>query len=325
MKAFELVLPTGLDQAMAALGTTWGKSAILAGGIDILGEMKERTLELDRVVNLKSLRDLRYVTADAKGLKLGALATLTEIANSPDVKARWPGLAQAAHSVGTPQIRNVATIGGNLCQRPRCWYYRGLEFHCLKKGGDHCFAEEGENRYHAIFGDGPCHIVHPSDCAPALIALGARMTITGADGKKRDLDVESFFTMPDDVVERENVLHPNDVVTEITVPAPAAGAKSLYLKMREKQSFDFALASVAIAGRVDGGKWSDVRVVLGGVAPKPWRSKAAEDALNGKRIEDATARAAGEAAVKAAKPMRDNAYKVQLARVAVARAAMSLV
>ncbi|MBI1851536.1 MAG: xanthine dehydrogenase family protein subunit M [Planctomycetes bacterium] len=325
MKAFELVLPTGLDQATAALGTTWGKSAILAGGIDILGEMKERTLELDRVVNLKSLRDLRYVTADAKGLKLGALATLTEIANSPDVKARWPGLAQAAHSVGTPQIRNVATIGGNLCQRPRCWYYRGLEFHCLKKGGDHCFAEEGENRYHAIFGDGPCHIVHPSDCAPALIALGARMTITGADGKKRDVDVESFFTMPDEVVERENVLHPNDVVTEITVPAPAAGAKSLYLKMREKQSFDFALASVAIAGRVDGGKWSDVRVVLGGVAPKPWRSKAAEDALNGKRIEDATARAAGEAAVKAAKPMRDNAYKVQLARVAVARAAMSLV
>ena len=277
-----------------------------------------------RKVNLKSVRDLRYVRADAKGLKLGALATLAEIANSADVKARWPGLAQAALSVGTPQIRNVATIGGNLCQRPRCWYYRGLEFHCLKKGGDHCFAEDGENRYHAIFGDGPCHIVHPSDCAPALIALGARMTITGADGKKRDLDVESFFTMPDQVVERENVLHPNDIVTEITVPAPAAGAKSLYLKLREKQSFDFALASVAIAGRVDGGKWTDVRVVLGGVAPKPWRSKAAEDALNGKRIEDATARAAGEAAVKAAKPMRDNAYKVQLARVAVARAAMSL-
>ena len=324
MKAFELVQPTGLDQATAALGTTWGKSAILAGGIDILGEMKERTLELDRVVNLKSIRELRYVRADASGLKLGALATLAEIAGSADVKARWAGLAEAARSVGTPQIRNVATIGGNLCQRPRCWYYRGVDFHCLKKGGDHCFAEEGENRYHAIFGDGPCHIVHPSDCAPALISLGAKLTITSPDGKKRDVDLESFFTMPDAVIDRENVLRPNDIVTEISVPAPAAGAKSVYLKLREKQSFDFALTSVAIAGRIDGGKWTDVRVVLGGVAPKPWRSKAAEDALNGKRIDEATARAAGDAAVKAAKPMRDNAYKVQLARVALARAAMSL-
>ncbi len=325
MKAFEYVNPTGLDQASAALGKTWGKTALIAGGIDLLGELKERTLEPQRVVNLTALKDLRTMKADGSGLKLGALATLSQIAASPEVKAKYAALAEAAFSVATPQIRNVATIGGNLCQRPRCWYYRGLHFHCLKKGGDHCFAEEGENRYHAIFGEGPCHIVHPSDCAPALIALGARVSLVAAGGKKRELPLEEFFTMPEDQVERENVLEPGEILTEVLVPAPAAGTKSQYVKLREKQSFDFALVSVAIAGRVVGGQWKDVRVVLGGVAPKPWRSKEAEAALEGKRAEESAARAAGEAAVKPAKPMRDNGYKTEMVKTLVRRAAMALV
>jgi xanthine dehydrogenase YagS FAD-binding subunit len=324
MKAFELVTPSGLDQASAALGKTWGQTAILAGGIDLLGELKERTYEPDRVVNLKGVRDLRFVRADAQGLTLGALATLSEIAASADVKSRWPALAQAAQSVGTPQIRNVATIGGNLCQRPRCWYFRGLEFHCLKKGGDHCFAEEGENRYHAIVGDGPCHIVHPSDCAPALIALDAQLTIVSPGGQKRRVPAESFFTMPDEAVERENVLAPNEIVTEIAVPAPAANAKSTYLKLREKQSLDFALASAAVSRRSESGRWTNVRVVLGGIAPKPWRSAEAEKALEGKTLDEAMARAAAEAALRVAKPMRDNAYKVQIAKTILTRALLSI-
>jgi xanthine dehydrogenase YagS FAD-binding subunit len=324
VKTFEYVQPTSVEQAATALAKTWGKTSVIAGGIDLLGEMKERTHTPDRVVNLKTVGDLRFIRADVTGLRLGALATLAEIAADEQVKTLYAGLAQAAASVATPQIRTVATIGGNLCQRPRCWYYRGLEFNCLKKGGSHCFAEEGENRYHAIFGDGPCHIVHPSDCAPALIALGAKVTLLGPNGSRRDLDLEEFFTMPEDQVERENVLKPNEIVTEVSAPPPAAGARSLYLKLREKQSLDFALASVAVAGRVVDGLWQDVRVVLGGVAPKPWRSKETEQALNGKRVDERTARAAGDAAVKSAKPMRDNAYKVQLASTLVYRAAMAL-
>ncbi len=312
MKAFEYVNPADVKGAISAL-TAGGRDAkLLAGGIDLLGELKEYIRTPDVVVNLKSVPGLNKIESDAKsGLRIGALVTLTDLVENPIIRQKYSALSDAALSVGTPQIRNVGTIGGNLCQRPRCWYYRDEEVVCLKKGGNKCYAIEGENQYHAILGGGPSFIVHPSDCAPALMALGASVEIAGPKGT-RVVPLDKFFVLPADNIFNENVLLSNEVVTHVIVPVPAAGSKSHYMKIRHKESFDWALAGAAVSLVMAGNTVKDCRVVLSGVAPIPWRSKEAENVLKGRAITAEVAAQAGAAAVAKAKPMAKNQYKVPL-------------
>jgi xanthine dehydrogenase YagS FAD-binding subunit len=286
---------------------------ILAGGTDLLGCLRDEVFTASTVVSLSGLKELKGISArPGGGLRIGALTTLTEVAESKEVLNGYPVLAQAAASAASPQLRNQGTLGGNICQRPRCWYFRG-DFHCLRKGGDTCFAAAGENEFHCIFGGAPCFIVHPSDTAPALVALDARITIVGPKGT-RTIPISSFFVLPEKNVQKENILEAGDVLTEILLDAPAAGARSMYRKARERGAFDFASAGAAIVLTLSGGKVGTARVVLSGVAPTPWRSAEAEKALVGKSLDAAAAAAAGAAAVKDASPLEKNAYKVLLVR-----------
>jgi xanthine dehydrogenase YagS FAD-binding subunit len=246
---------------------------------------------------------------------------LEEIETHQVIRQRYTALAEAAHSVGTPQIRNVGTIGGNLCQRPRCWYYRDEHTKCLKKGGPMCFAYNGENKYHAILGGGPCYIVHPSDCAPALIAFGASVTVVSPRGQ-RTVPLEEFFVLPSRRLDHETILEPDEIVTEIQVPAPAPNTRSTYLKFKERDSHDFAIVGAAVVMRLKGKVCEDVRIVLSGVAPIPWRSPEAEAVLKGKAITPELAEQAGKAAVAKAQPLSQNAYKVPLTQAIVKQAVL---
>jgi len=322
MRAFEYVKPTTVDEAVRELGRSWAEAKILAGGIDLLGELKEGIIAPQRIVNLKGVSGLRYIRfSEKEGLRLGALATLEEIETHQIIRQRYTALAEAAHSVGTPQIRNVGTIGGNLCQRPRCWYYRDEHTKCLKKGGPMCFAYNGENKYHAILGGGPCYIVHPSDCAPALIAFRASVTIVSPRGQ-RSVPVEEFFVLPSRRLDHETILEPDEIVTEIQVPTPPPNTRSTYLKFKERDSHDFAIVGAAVVMRLKGKVCEDVRIVLSGVAPIPWRSPEAEAVLKGKAITPELAEQAGKAAVAKAQPLAQNAYKVPLTQVIVKQAVL---
>jgi xanthine dehydrogenase YagS FAD-binding subunit len=267
----------------------------------------------NRLVSLNNVKDLKGIRSrPGGGWRIGALTTLTEVAEHPQILQSYPVLAQAAASVGTPQLRNQGTLGGNLCQRPRCWYFRG-QFHCRRKGGETCFAEAGQSQYHAIFGASQCYIVHPSDTAPALVALDAKLSVAGRRGT-RVVPITSFFVLPKDSLIKENVLEPGEFVTEILLDAPRAGARGTYRKVRERASFDFALAGAAVVVVVAEGKVKTARVVLSGVAPAPWRSAEAEKAIIGKPLDAASIAAAAEAATKGAVPMGDNGYKVPMVR-----------
>lgn len=322
MEKFSYVNATSLEQVTSLLSESgWGEVMLIAGGTDLLGELKEYIETPKTLVNLKTLPDMDKIRTDTDGLKIGALATVADIAMHPKIQQDFTVLAQAAGSVATPQIRNVGTLGGNLCQRPRCWYYRDEATHCLKKGGDTCYAVDGMSKYHAILGGDPVYIVHPSDLAPALIALGASVKIIGPEGEKTML-LEEFFTLPAANPFRENVLEPNEIIVEVNAPWPKRNARSFYLKAREKGSVDFALASVAGVFEMEGKTCKTASIVLGGVAPAPWRSKEAEAALTGRMIDAAVSEKAGTDAVKDAQPLNDNAYKVTLTRNLVSRAAM---
>jgi xanthine dehydrogenase YagS FAD-binding subunit len=323
MNSFELHNPNSLKQAIALLDgkdTDNRRIRLMAGGQDLLTEMKDRLVEPESVVNLKHIPGLDRIAYDAKtGLNIGALVKVADVADSATVRSHFPALAQAAGSIGSPQIRHAGTIGGNLCQRPRCWYYRNEHIVCLKKGGNRCYALAGENKYNAILGGGPSFIVHPSDTATALVALGARVTIQGPGGA-RTVPLEKFFTLPTVRVRHENILQANEVVTHILVPNSAFAAHSAYLKFREKGSMDWAMSACAAALQVVGGRVVDSRIVLGGVAPIPWRVPAAEAALKGKRPDDATLRAVANAALGGAVPLGHNAYKIPLTKTLVRRA-----
>lgn len=322
MENFAYVNAKSIEQVPSLLSDKWGETAIIAGGTDLLGELKEYIITPKKVVNLKTIPGLNEIKEDSSGLTIGALATIAEIAEHPTIQKHYTVLAEAAASVATPQIRHVGTLGGNLCQRPRCWYYRSEDIKCLKKGGDKCYALSGLNKYHAIFGGGPVYIVHPSDTAPALIALGATVKIAGPKGEKT-MPLEDFFILPKASNPfRENVLEPKEIVVEVHVPKPKPNTKSFYIKVREKGSIDFALSSVAAVFEMDGATCRKANIVLGGVAPAPWRSKEAEAALNGKQITQAVAMQAGKDAVKNADPMTDNGYKVPLTQNIISRAAM---
>jgi len=327
MKAFEWTNPTNISEAVKLLSVTSAATDIdeaprpIAGGQDLLTTMKDYTSRPARLVNLKHIPGLNRITLNARGLTIGALVTLAELEEHAGVRKSFPGLSEAAHSIATPQIRNLGTVGGNLCQRPRCWYFRLEEVVCLKKGGSECYAAKGENKYNAIIAGGPSYIVHPSDLAPMLLALGARVTVTGASGR-RVIPLDKFFTLPSQgSIRRENVLENDDLITEIFVPASAVAARSTYLKFKERESLDFALASVAAAVQLGPDRAvRDVRLVLGGVAPVPWRVPAAEKFLIGKQLSADVLAEAAMIALADAKPLEKNAYKVPLTQTLVRRA-----
>ena len=327
MKSFGWTNPTTINEAVKMLQVTEPGDVDeaprpIAGGQDLITTMKDYTTRPTRVVNLKNIRGLDQIKADAKsGLTIGALVTLSQLEEHPVVRKNIPGLAEAAHSIATPQIRNLGTVGGNLCQRPRCWYFRLEEVICLKKGGSECYAANGENKYNAIIAGGPSYIVHPSDLAPMLLALGARVTVIGAAGK-RIIPLDKFFTLPSEGnIRRENVLKNDDIITEIQVPATPLAGHSTYLKFKERDSLDFALASVAAAVQLLPNKTvKEARIVLGGVAPIPWRVPAAERYLAGKALTPDVLAEAGKLALAEAKPLEKNAYKVPLTQTLVRRA-----
>lgn len=328
MKAFEWANAATINEAVQLLksaptGTDVDESARpIAGGQDLLTTMKDYSTRPTRVVNLKTIRGLNGIQGNAKaGLTIGALVTLTQLEEHPIVRASFPGLAEAAHSIATPQIRNLGTVGGNLCQRPRCWYFRLEEVICLKKGGSECYAAKGENKYNAILGGGPSYIVHPSDLAPMLVALGASVSVVGAEGK-RVIPLDKFFTLPSEgSIRRENVLRNDEIITQITVPASPVAARSTYLKFKERESMDFALASVAAAVQLGANNTvSQCRIVLGGVAPIPWRASKAEQFLVGKILAGDALQEAAKLALEGAEPLEKNAYKVPLTQTLVRRA-----
>jgi xanthine dehydrogenase YagS FAD-binding subunit len=327
VRSFAFVEPESLQAATEILAKAGSKGRLLAGGIDLLGEMKDRLAEPETLVNLKSVKGLDSIRFEADGsLRIGALATLSDLAAHDRVRREFPAIAQAAASVGSPEIRNVGTVGGNLCQRPRCWYYRSPLHKCLKKGGDTCFTTTGDSRYHAILGGGPSFIVHPSDLAPALVACGARVTVAGPGGKK-DLALEQFFVLPSVRIDQETILNTGEIVAEVAVPgdvSASSGWRSQYVKFREKDSMDFALAAVAAALRMDGETCREARLVLGGVAPIPWRAKGGEQAISGKRIDLPAAHGAAEAALADAIPMTHNGYKIPLSKTLIRRVLLDL-
>ena len=319
MKAFAYVTATNEKEAVAALtGATRGRLLPMAGGMDLLGMMKDYIVSPERVVSIKSLD--QTITSAGGGVRIGAAVKIADLAEHAEVKKLYPALVTAAEGVGTPQIRNMGTVGGNICQRPRCWYFRNEEFNCLKKGGSRCFAVEGENQYHAIFGDGPCHIVHPSSLAVPVIAYGGRFRVVGPNGA-REIDAAQFFQLPNANLYGETVLQPDEIVTHVLLPAP--GQRSAAYEVRFKQSHDWPLAAAAVNLVMSGSTIKSARIVMGAVAPIPWRVQAAERVLAGKTITEAVAVEAANAAVAGARPMSGNAYKIQIAKTAVKRAIMA--
>jgi xanthine dehydrogenase YagS FAD-binding subunit len=322
VKAFAYVNATSEKEAVAALKFD-GIALPLAGGQDLLARMKDYVDSPDRVVNVKNALDATVTATPDGGLKIGGAMRIVDLAEHAQVAKLYPAVAAAAIEIGTPQIRNQGTVGGNINQRPRCWYYRNEEFACYKKGGSRCFAVNGENQYHAIFGnDGPSHIVHPSSLAVPFLAYGAKFRVVSPTGE-REVPAADYFTMPTlQNVLKENVLADEELLTHVILPAPG-NVKSGHYEVRYKASHDWPLAFATIVLAMNGNTIRSARVVLGAVAPVPWRSRPAEDALAGKPLNEETAALAGEAAVKEAKPMSGNAYKIQITRTAVKRAIMN--
>jgi|SRR5579859_2995638 len=301
------------------------KPHAISGGQDLLTSLKAYIVRPPRVVNLKTIAGLDRLELDDKGgLKIGATATIDQLGQHPQVNSKFPGLAEAARSIGSPQIRNLGTIGGNLCQRPRCWYFRLENYQCRKKGGSECFAKGAENKYNAIFGGGKSNYVHPSDLAPMLVALEATATISGPDGA-RTVPLADFFILPSIDVRRENILKDGEIVTQIQVPVSTVASRSTYLKFRERDSLDFAIASVAAAVEFGADKTvKRARLVLGGVGTIPWHVPAAEDFLTGKQLSETVVAQAGQIALQGAKPMEQNQYKIPLTQTLVRRALLKL-
>ena len=317
MKNFVLLPARSL--AEAARETARPGSLLKAGGVDVLDRLKEGLDAPERVVTIAHLPGLDAISVGAP-TRIGAMATLASIADHAGIRKSYPALADAAGEAATPQIRNMATLGGNLCQRPRCWYYRNADFDCRKKGGDTCFAQDGENRFHAIFdSDLFCCCIHPSATGVALLAYGARIETVSPRGK-RTIAMDDFFVRPTEDALRENVLGPGEIVEAVVLPPPAPGARSVYKKLKEKETFDWPLVEACASLAVSGGQIQAARVVLGSVAPTPWRSKAAEAVLTGAKASPEIARRAAEAAVAGARPLAQNAYKIRLARVMLERA-----
>ena len=322
MQAFEYANPKTLQEAIGLLGSDWEDAAVLAGGTDLVSRMKDSIDSPKRVVNIKNLKGLDGIEKTSSGLRIGAATKVASLANNDTIRSEYGGLHHAAQLLGSMQIRNMGTIGGNLCQRPRCWYFRsGYGLLAMKDGKS--LVPEGENRYHAIFPKAPAYFVSPSTLAPAFIAFGTKVKLVSPSGE-REVSLADFFVAPDDSSEREIDLRPNEILTEIIVP-PAGGAKSATYEIRQKEGMDWPLAMAAVALKMNGNKVSSAQIVMGQAGPTPVIAAEAANSLAGKTITEAVAESAGEAAVQGAQPLSDNAYKVQLAKVAVKRALLKAV
>jgi xanthine dehydrogenase YagS FAD-binding subunit len=300
-----------------------GRAASFAGGgSDLLALVKERVVEPDVIVSLKRIRGFDRVAAEGGGLTIGGLITLDALSRDPAVRREYGVLAEAAKSVATPQIRNVGTLSGNVCQRPWCWYYRN-GFPCFKAGGNQCFSVSGENQFHAIFGGGPSYIVHPSDTAPALVALDATFRIVGPSGE-RTVPAGDFFVLPRQNAVAENVLGSDEILTSVQIPAARVGMRSVYEKVLDREAWTHAVVSAAIVLQMDGPICRSARVVLGGVAPIPWRLAEVERLLTDQRVTEDIAARAGEIAIAGARPLAKNAYKLPLTKNLVRRTILDL-
>jgi len=324
MKPFEFVEPTTLEDVISLLQGGAQQACLIAGGTDLLGELKDDVVHYERLVSLTSIKALQDLHQDETGLHLGALVTIAQLEHEPRLRGPYGILAEAARGVATPEVRNQGTLGGNLCQRPRCLYYRSVLSPCLKKGGADCPAVTGPYQdYLSIMGGHGCFSVHASDLAPPLIALEGRVTLTGPAGE-RTLPLEQFFAGPEWDVQRENVLADDEILTAVVLPPPELSWKGTYLKARERTAGDFPLVSVAVGYVLDAGAIQHARVVLGGVAPIPWRSPQAEAVLTAQSPSPELAARAAEAALAAAQPLRHNAFKLDIARALIARAIMAV-
>jgi xanthine dehydrogenase YagS FAD-binding subunit len=323
MKDLKIAQPKTADELIALLAETQERVAMMAGGTDLLDELKSGVEKAELVVDLQTVAGLAGIAQDRDGLRIGAMTRIVDLAEDAAVARDYPSLKEAALSLATPQLRNVGTVGGNLCQRPRCWYYRDPQVVCRKKGGFNCYAYQGRNKYHAIVGGSSCHIVFPSDLAPVLISLAAKLTLASAKGEKF-VPVEAFYTLPDFDVTRENVLVQGQYLKDVRIPAPKAGQKAVYVKLKERGTWDFALVSAAVAVIVSGGVVTDINVIMGGIAPVPWRLKKIEDMMRGKAVSEALVRQAADAALKDVTPLRENGYKTDLVRAALNQAFMAV-
>ena len=318
MRNFTYLQPKSLDEASALLGESGNSALPMGGGTDLLGILKEDIAAPEQVVNLKSIpgmREIQYSKSD--GLTIGGQVTITEIAESDAIPEQYKILTEAANVIASPPLRNVGSLGGNLCQRPRCWYFRG-DFDCLRKGGDVCYAVGGEDKYHCIIGGGPCFIVHPSDMAVALLALDASVDIF-SDGATRTVPIKEFFVLPNKDYTVENILDPGEIVTKVHVPALPKNARSHYIKIMERQVWDFAVVSIGAVVRGNSRRIDSGRIAFGGVAPVPWTEPDLNDALSGLATDEASLEKVKSMALKNAAPMDKNAYKVPLARNLVKR------
>jgi xanthine dehydrogenase YagS FAD-binding subunit len=322
MNNFQWTQASSVDQALASLTDD---AVFKGGGVDLMDLLKERLIEPPRVINLRTISELDFVEDDkGGGLRIGPAVTLAKIATHPKVRSKWSILADAVGRAATPQIRNMATIGGNLLQRPRCWYFRSEQFYCRRKGGDTCYAQEGENQYHAIFNNTQCAIVHPSAAATPVVALGGSLVLKSPKGE-REVEAEKFFVLPDVDVHHENTIQPDEIVTSIKLPAPAAGTTMAYVRQGEKESFDWPLAEVAVVIERDGETCRRASIVLGAASPAPHRAVDAEAALRGKRVDESTAADAAKLALKGAHVMTQNGYKLPLFDTLIRRTVLAAV
>ena len=321
MKSFEYAAPRTLKEAAALLSDKCGETEILAGGTDLITSLKQRITEPKRVVSLRNISEIKGIEIENKGVRIGAMTTLAELAEDRNVKEHFPSLVAAAIGVGSPQLMSVGTVGGDLCQRPRCWYYRN-GFGLFAKHEGASLVREGENRYHAIFGNaGSALFVNPSSFGPALVALGATITVTGPKGKTRKVPAEKFFQTPKTESDRETSLRPNEILTYIFIPIK--GLRNATYEVRHRHGLDWPYVTASVAFQIKAGTASDARVVLGHVAPVPWHSAGASKGLNGAKVDAALAAKCGEAAAQGAKPLSKNGYKVQLVKAAVKRAVLA--
>jgi xanthine dehydrogenase YagS FAD-binding subunit len=319
MRPFEYASPRTKEQAVALLSAN---AAVLAGGTDLLALMKDEIVTPKRLVNLKDIDGMRGVRTDAKGVSIGALVTLDELSQTATIAKSYPLLHEALTEAASPQVRNMATLGGNICQRPRCWYFRNGMGLLPKDAKGESLVLKGDNRYHAILGnDGPAYFVSPSTIVPTLVAYGAKVRIFGPKGL-REVEVEKFFRTPSSEQEREHDLGPNEIITDVMIPT-AAGVKTGYYEVRQKEAFDWPLATCAVVLQMSGNTVRSAKVVMGSVAPIPWVSKEAADALVGKPINEQTAMAAANAALAPAKSLGKNKYKITVAKAAVKRAVLN--
>jgi xanthine dehydrogenase YagS FAD-binding subunit len=313
LRSFDYSSPASAEEAIALLGRD---TRALAGGTDLLPLMKSDLVAPSRLVNVKQFLDAE-IREGTGGLRLGALTVLDEIEKNSLIKKSYSALAEAAAAAASPQLRNMATIGGNLLQRPRCWYFRNPRIDCWLKGGETCQAKDGENKLHALYGGGPCYAVHPSDLAGALVALEAQVRVRSKEGESV-IPCEDFFILPTPARRSETVLDEDELI--VAVELPHLDVRSTYLKAMERKVWTFAMAGVAVALRRSGDRIEHARIVLTGVAPVPWRAKAAEEILLGGEWSERLIADAAEAALEGAKPLAHNAYKISLLKVLVRRA-----